>query len=1055
MPHGMCFSWRPDILALHIVSDTLIAASYFCIPILLLTFVRRRPELRRFGSLFATFIVSCGLTHLMDVWTIWHPDYWVAGSLKAITAVASIATASALLPLMPFARALRSVTDLEHIHRALESQYRLIVESSTDGFLLIDSKSRATFANARLAQMLGYSVESIRGKSMASLLFDEYIELRAAALSFTDPYAEIQDKELCFRAATGGRVWTKVRAKSMFDPDGNFVGKLIVIADQTQHHQAQQTIAASEREYRNLAEAMPHVVFTADAAGTLGYYNRAWSDYTGLSETRTRKGGWLRALHPDDRRPTLRRWSEAMAAQTAIENEFRLKRAADGAYRWFVSRMLPIRSDDGTVSWIGSCADIHDFKMAVETRDVLDTIGHIIAIRTSDELHYVSPAWFQYTSDRNFPSAQDWNERVHPDDLTTLGRLTGTGTEQGNRVEQVEVRLRAADGVFRAFLARSVALSVADGHTVRHLQTFTDIEDLKRARAAQGYSEAKYRALTDAMPQLVCIIDIDAGIEYANERFLRFAGDAIDPACGAKLENVVHPDDGGVMAAQSHQLRLGRSFEGEIRIRRGDGAFRWHLLRTAPLTDRPDQTGKWIVTAIDIEARKSAEAALRRSAEELAHRAHYDPLTELANRPYFSDRLEGMMLEAARVDARLAVMYLDVDHFKEVNDTLGHAAGDEVLRVTAARIAATLRANDVAGRFGGDEFVIACFADELDAPVIANRICESIRDPIEILGNRVMVSSSIGITIFPYDAIDAADLIQRADAAMYGAKTGGRNTWHRYTPETHVAKHPTPGFEAEMRDGLASDQFIVHYQPIVTTATRRVIGAEALVRWNHPDRGLLGPNEFISFAENHGLIGDIGNRVLMAACQQLTRLNATGLEDFCLSVNVSAVQFLKPAFVAWIARAIEMYDIEPRQLEIEITESIVMNDAPTVIKTLDALDALGVRLSLDDFGTGYSSLAYLKTFPIHTLKIDRSFVADIDTNFTDQAIAKTTITLAHSLGMRVIAEGVETQSQLDVLRALGADCVQGYLISTPLDAGTFEDFMNVVSSEAQPPLPAA
>jgi diguanylate cyclase (GGDEF)-like protein len=460
-------------------------------------------------------------------------------------------------------------------------------------------------------------------------------------------------------------------------------------------------------------------------------------------------------------------------------------------------------------------------------------------------------------------------------------------------------------------------------------------------------------------------------------------------------------------------------------------------LRSADSRER-----RWIATATDIDARKSVEVALSQSAEALALRVHHDPLTNLPNRTKLLERLSQMLADGRRDGVSLALLYVDIDHFKTVNDTLGHAAGDSLLLEVAARIVGSLRNGDIASRFGGDEFIVVCNADDIaDAAAIADRVQRSLHVPMELAGKRVVVGSSIGISVFPNDGTTPSDLIAKADAAMYRAKQSGRDAWCFYSAPKDGPASDTLELEAELREAIAQDQFVVYYQPIINIDSGRVIGAEALVRWSHPTRGLLLPGDFIPIAEACGMIAPIGERVLRAACVTLGAMQLRSGDDFSLAVNISAQHFARPSFVGTIARTIEEHGIEPRRLEIEITESVVMADTETVVATLDRLSALGVRVAIDDFGTGYSSLAYIKNFPIHTLKIDRSFVSDVAVNFTDQAIAKTIITLAHSLGMRTIAEGVETAAQLERLRALGADCAQGYLISIPLAPDDFATFM--------------
>jgi EAL domain-containing protein (putative c-di-GMP-specific phosphodiesterase class I) len=320
--------------------------------------------------------------------------------------------------------------------------------------------------------------------------------------------------------------------------------------------------------------------------------------------------------------------------------------------------------------------------------------------------------------------------------------------------------------------------------------------------------------------------------------------------------------------------------------------------------------------------------------------------------------------------------------------------------------------------------------------------------PIDVARQLVSVEASIGVSVYPADGFDADTLIRKADAAMYSAKQNGRNTFRRYSSEAHTAIVAAAGREAELRHAIVAGQLVVHYQPIIDLRTGRPMGAEALVRWQHPQHGLLMPGDFISFAEERGLVAQIGDVVLHAACAMLEGLKRSGHGDLSIAVNVSANGFAKAGFVDGIVEALAQHGTDPHRLTIEITESVVMGNTRATLATLDDLKALGVNLSIDDFGTGYSSLAYVKNFPVNTLKIDRSFVSDIADDATDQAIAKTIITLAHSLGMRVIAEGVETEAQFDKLRSFGADAMQGYLFSRALSAPNFERFIDTFGKPA-------
>jgi diguanylate cyclase (GGDEF)-like protein len=402
-----------------------------------------------------------------------------------------------------------------------------------------------------------------------------------------------------------------------------------------------------------------------------------------------------------------------------------------------------------------------------------------------------------------------------------------------------------------------------------------------------------------------------------------------------------------------------------------------------------------------------------------------------------------VLANAQRAQTNVLVMYLDLDDFKQINDAHGHAAGDDALAAIAGRLLRCMRSGDTASCVSGDEFVIVCSTSDggADTGEIATRVLAAVAEPIATGSRAVNVTASIGISVFPADSRNAEELIARADAAMYRAKQSGGKNYQLYTAELHAEIVARSTLKHDLELAIARNEFVVFYQPVISLTSRAIIGAEALVRWEHPTRGLLSPYHFIGFAEEHDLIAPIGEAVMHAACVQLNRFALSPDDEFTMAVNVSAVQFRRPGFIDSVLAVLDEHRMERGHFEVEITESDVMHDTNTAVRTLNLLHGLGIKLSIDDFGTGYSSLAYIKTFPVHTLKIDRSFVIDIAENATDQAIAATIITLAHRLGMRVVAEGIETEQQFEQVRALGADDMQGYLISRPLCGADFERFV--------------
>jgi diguanylate cyclase (GGDEF)-like protein len=445
----------------------------------------------------------------------------------------------------------------------------------------------------------------------------------------------------------------------------------------------------------------------------------------------------------------------------------------------------------------------------------------------------------------------------------------------------------------------------------------------------------------------------------------------------------------------------------------------------------------WIIVDVlhDITEREVAE-------ERLLHLAHHDALTGLPNRTLFYDTLKKTLAFAARKNAQVAVMFLDVDHFKDINDTLGHVIGDKVLTDIADRLLGCVRLRDTVGRLGGDEFAfILLVENELGAGVVADKIHKALREPLHVDGNDVNVTASIGITMYPADATRPEILVKYADTAMYGAKQSGRDIFCFFKPQMNSDVRARLELEQSLRKAIENEEFVLHYQPKVELNTGRVVGVEALLRWERPGHGLVPPNQFIPVLEATGLIREVGNWVIVQACKQMAAWVANGIGSRRVAVNVSARQFLAADLDERIGAALLAHGIPADALELELTESSLIADTQLTIATLRKLKARGVQVSIDDFGTGYSCLAYLRQFPIDKLKIDIAFIRNVTTNLADAAMTEAIIRIAHSLEMDVIAEGVETAGQLSHLIRHGCDQIQGYYFSRPLPLSELEELL--------------
>jgi diguanylate cyclase (GGDEF)-like protein len=438
-------------------------------------------------------------------------------------------------------------------------------------------------------------------------------------------------------------------------------------------------------------------------------------------------------------------------------------------------------------------------------------------------------------------------------------------------------------------------------------------------------------------------------------------------------------------------------------------------------------------------------ASLKRANEELQRIALLDPLTKLPNRVLLEDRIQQAIVQATRNKVHCAVLFLDLDRFKVVNDSLGHSVGDELLRAIAGKLQTIVRAEDTVSRLGGDEFVMLLreVANIDDATNIASKILEALHTPFNIQERDFFVTPSIGITVFPLHGDTAQMLITRADAAMYSAKQAGRNTFQVFTPDMSTFFPERLMLESELRRAAARREFELHYQPKVNVGDGRIVGMEALVRWKHPEKGLLLPRDFMSVAEDTGLMTVIGKWIIEHACAQSKAWRDAGFPPLRVGINVSGVQFRQRDLLDTIAQTLLTTGLPADCLELEITEAVVMHNPASAIVMLEKLSEMGVHIAIDDFGTGCSSLSYLKRLPIDRLKIDCSFVRDISSDPDDAAIVKATIGVAHNLRLKVIAEGVETAEQLEFLRRLGCDEYQGYHNSHPLTAAQFERMLRV------------
>jgi len=596
----------------------------------------------------------------------------------------------------------------------------------------------------------------------------------------------------------------------------------------------------------------------------------------------------------------------------------------------------------------------------------------------------------------------------------------------------VEVYLRAVESEGRQILVAVVR----------------DITSRLHAEAALRESEERFRVAFSQAAVGLAHVAPDGRWLMANQKLCEIVGYTQEELLRLKYQDLTHPEDlpADVELGRRMLAREIHEKAREKRYRHKDGHFIWVNLTSSLVWDAAGKPKYYSTVVEDISRRKRVEW-------ELLHLANHDALTSLPNRSLLQDRLSQAIAYANRTEGQVAVLLIDLDRFKNINDSLGHDAGDAIIMEIGRRLSVNVRDGDTVARLGGDEFVVVLADVERVETIatLAQQVLESLAQPMTIQGHEFFPAGSIGISLYPKDGQDAQALLKNADTAMYRAKDAGRNNFQFYAQDMNSRALDRLKLEGGLRRALSRQEFVLHYQPQMDLATGAIVGLEALIRWQPPGQETVYPGDFIPIAEETGLIVAIGEWVLRTACAQHVAWDeAATFPHTRIAVNLSARQFKQQDIVKMVSRVLHETGCHATCLELEITESIIMENPEMAAETLHKLSDMGVHLSIDDFGTGYSSLSYLKRFPINTLKIDRSFVRDITTDSDDAAIAKAVIALAHSMKLKVIAEGVETVEQLDFLRAQRCDQIQGYYLSRPLAAAEMETLLLAKPGLIQP-----
>jgi diguanylate cyclase (GGDEF)-like protein/PAS domain S-box-containing protein len=932
---------------------------------------------------------------------------------------------------------------------AQEAQLRLFTDNIPDSVAYLDRNRRFIFANRHFAEQRGTTVDQLIGRTTEEVVGRELSTWIAERTQRVLDRAESAAYERILTMPDGEKRWSHVKAVPHVSEDGQVVGMYVVSHDITDVKKVQEQLAASEEELRFFAENIPEAIAYVDLELGCTFVNNLYLESRGFTRE------FALGKFPEDAyepevmqllKPHIERVERG--EESSFERRMRLP---NGDARWVRVRLSPRRDASGKVrGYYAVSTDIHEIKVAQELiadqerqlRQVIDSIPTPMCyVDVEERYRYVNDAFLSYIGLKPEQIVGQSVQSVLGDERWAMMRPHLDRVRAGETLA-VERLIRFADGRQRWMIVRLTPRFVA-GRYDGYYATTSDIHEQKSVEEELRRTNTILSAHFDNTPLAV--------IEWDTElRIVRWSGQAeaifgwnASEALGRSLSGWrhVYEEDEPAVTRMIRDLAQGRERHATLRHRnyRKDGSVIWVEWHNSALRDASGRVISILSLAQDVSSRIQAE-------ERLQYMATHDGLTGLPNSVLLNDRLEAALSRARRAKRRVGVMFLDLDHFKDVNDTLGHRVGDQLLKELARRIRASLRQSDVLARISGDEFVVVLedLPDEGAPERVARIILEEVRRPFHVEGNEIHVSGSLGLAIHPDDGGDAETLLKNADAAMYYAKELGRNGFRLFSAELAQRRAQRVQVETALRRALRNNELELHYQPIVQISTGAVASVEALLRWHDPERGLILPAAFIPLAEESGLGHAIGHWVMESACRQLKQWREGALPGITMSVNLSAGQLRDASMVGDLKRLLERSGCEPGWLQLEITETSMVRDVEGASLVLAKLRTLGVRVAIDDFGTGFSSLSHLRHLPVDVLKIDKAFVADIDLpkkrgdNAGGAAIASAVIGLGRGLGLKVVAEGVEKRSQMNFLAREGCDACQGYLLCPPMSAPDLE-----------------
>ncbi|MER3431642.1 MAG: hypothetical protein C4324_11505 [Blastocatellia bacterium] len=839
--------------------------------------------------------------------------------------------------------------------------------------------------------------------------------------------------------AAGKLHWVRDRGCLIRNESGNIVCREGVIIDITERKLAQEELRLGEERFRNIFDNASDIIYVHDLEGNYLSINKAGERIFGYSPEEATALNMTDVIAPDQLefvRAQLMKKLSGDCKQTSYEVDCIRK---DGSRITLEVNSSIITKNGEPIAIQGIARDITERKR-VEAAIRENEEKYRDLFENANDLIYTHDLAGNFTSinrageiitgySREEAVSINISQVVAPEYLEQAQQMTAKKLNGGGPTAY-EVEIIAKDGR-RVPLELSTRLIYQDGRPIGVQGIGRDITERKKAEEALRASELRYRQLGEGILHQIWTALPDGTLDYVNKRTLDYFAIEFETMIGRGWRDVIHPDDyQETQRRWRESLRTGEPFEMEFRLLRSDGQYRWHVSKATAGLDQDGKIVKWFGTNTDIHEQKESE-------EKLNYYARHDPLTDLPNRMEFMQHLRQAIKRSQQSDeSRFAVLFLDLDRFKVINDSLGHVVGDKLLIGIAERLKSALRPGDVVARLGGDEFTVLLnrTGSRDDVINVVERLQQRIAEPFSIGGFEVFTTASVGIILSDGAVREPEEYLRDADSAMYRAKDGGAARYEIFDREMHVKNLTLLRVETDLRHAVEREEFEVLYQPIVDLESFEISEFEALIRWRHPVLGLISPNDFVSVAEETGLIVPIGTWIIREACRQTAEWQIQFDRQLSISVNLSARQLMHPSLTAQVTDTLCKTGLSPWQLKLEVTESTVMEHKEKSERVLRDLSEFGIRLSTDDFGTGYSSLSYLQQFPLHRMKIDRTFIDKLGSDRPSDAIVKTILMLGENLGIEVVAEGVETVGQMQMLQQLGCKLGQGFLFSRPVEA---------------------